>query len=63
VTLSTYGEEYNRTSYYDEYGRLIGQTHETDHGQPDVHPNPHHHIRDPKTGKVSPPLPGRHPAD
>jgi RHS repeat-associated protein len=57
------GEVYVRTTYYDEYGRQIGQTHETDHGEPKVHPSPHYHIRNPITGQVSGPLPGRHPAD
>ena len=56
------GETYKRTTYYDEYGRSTGQTHETSHGEPDVHPNPHHHLRDPKTGQQSGPIPGVHPS-
>jgi hypothetical protein len=56
------GETYKRTTYYDEYGRSTGQTHETAHGEPDVHPNPHHHLRDPKTGQQSGPIPGAHPS-
>jgi hypothetical protein len=49
---------YKRTTSYDEYGRQTGQTHETDHGEPEVHPSPHHHTRDPATGETSGPLPG-----
>lgn len=45
------GETYKRVSHYDEYGRMIGQTHYTDHGEPSVHPNPHHHRRNPVTGQ------------
>jgi filamentous hemagglutinin len=45
----------------DEYGRQVGQTHKTAHGEPSVHPNPHHHTRNPQTDKVSGPLPGLHP--
>jgi len=56
------GETYKRTTYYDEYGRSTGQTHETSHGEPDVHPNPHHHLRDPKTGQQSGSIPGVHPS-
>lgn len=55
------GETYERTTHYDEFGRSKGQTHRTDHGQPDIHPNPHHHTRNPKTGQESGPLPGTHP--
>ncbi|MGM5629624.1 hypothetical protein O2K51_01880 [Apibacter raozihei] len=29
---------------------MVGQTHYTSHGEPDIHPNPHHHKYDPKTG-------------
>lgn len=43
-------ESYRRVSHYDEYGRLIAQTHYTSHGEPDIHPNPHHHRYDPATG-------------
>jgi len=57
------GEVYKRTSYYDEYGRQTGQTHHTSHGEPAVHPDPHYHTRDVKTGEVSDPIPGTHPAD
>lgn len=56
-------ETYERTTYYDEYGRSVGQTHGTDHNEPEVHPNPHHHTRDPKTGQESGPKSGRHPND
>jgi hypothetical protein len=42
------GEVYERSTFYDEYGRSEGQSHPTDHGEPDIHPNPHHHLRDPK---------------
>lgn len=52
------GEVYERTTHSDEYGRQIGQTHKTTHGEPAIHPNPHHHIRHPKTGEVSDPFPG-----
>jgi hypothetical protein len=55
------GEVYERTTHYDEHGRSTGQTHKTDPGEPDVHPNPHHHKRDPKTGQQSGPIPGEHP--
>jgi filamentous hemagglutinin len=54
-------EVYERTTHYDEYGRQVGQTHKTAHGDPSIHPNPHHHTRNPKTGEVSGPLPGVHP--
>ena len=56
------GDMYERITHYDEYGRSIGQTHTTDHGQPDIHPNPHHHTRNPVSGEQSGPLPGPHPA-
>ncbi|MCY1033719.1 RHS repeat-associated core domain-containing protein [Corallococcus sp. BB11-1] len=52
------GEEYVRTSHYDAYGRLVGQDHPTAHGESGVHPNPHHHVRDPKTNSRSGPKPG-----
>ena len=55
------GEVYERTSHYDQFGRQTGQTHKTAHGEPAVHPNPHHHTRNPVTGEVSDPLPGVHP--
>ena len=55
------GEVYERTSHYDQFGRQSGQTHKTAHGEPAVHPNPHHHTRNPVTGEVSDPLPGVHP--
>lgn len=55
------GEVYERTSHYDQYGRQVGQTHKTAHGEPAVHPNPHHHRRNPVTCEVSDPLPGVHP--
>ncbi|AZE55487.1 Putative large exoprotein, ShlA/HecA/FhaA family [Pseudomonas synxantha] len=55
-------EVYERTTHYDEYGRSKGQTHMTDHGQPDVHPNPHHHVRDlEKNQNVRGARPGVHP--
>jgi RHS repeat-associated protein len=54
-------ETYERTTHYDEYGRSTGQTHRTSHGEPDVHPNPHHHTRDPQTGQRSGPQSGVHP--
>ncbi|WP_426733429.1 RHS repeat-associated core domain-containing protein [Myxococcus faecalis] len=54
-------EVYERTTHYDTYGRQVGQTHKTGHGEPAVHPNPHHHTRHPRTGEVSAPLPGVHP--
>jgi RHS repeat-associated protein len=58
------GEIYERTTHYDQYGRSTGQTHMTSHGEPQVHPNPHHHLRDPKTGSAVPPKirPGLHPS-
>ncbi|GEM_PF-1082216 len=43
---SSAGGTYHSTTHYDEFGRLIGQTHRTTHGRSD-HPNPHHHRRDP----------------
>lgn len=57
------GEVYERTTYYDDFGRSLGQTHYTSHGEPDVHPNPHYHLRDPITGQTFGPFPGIHPAD
>ncbi len=54
-------ETYERTTHYDQYGRQVGQTHKTDHGEPNVHPNPHYHTRNPVTGEVSNPNPGVHP--
>ncbi len=55
-------EFYERTTHYDEYGRSKGQTHMTDHGQPDVHPNPHHHVRDVERNQnVKGARPGVHP--
>jgi hypothetical protein len=48
---SSKGGTYHSTSHYDEYGRLIGQTHRTDHARPHDHPSPHHHRRNPKTGE------------
>jgi RHS repeat-associated protein len=57
------GEVYERTTQYDEYGRSTGQTHRTSHGEPSVHPNPHHHLRNPKTGQTTGPHPGVHPDD
>jgi RHS repeat-associated protein len=45
------GEVYTRVSHYDQYGRLIAQTHYTTHGQPSIHPNPHHHQYNPGTGR------------
>lgn len=55
-------EFYERTTHYDEYGRSKGQTHMTDHGQPDVHPNPHHHVRDlERNQNVKGARPGVHP--
>jgi RHS repeat-associated protein len=56
------GEVYDRTTYYDQFGRSIGQTHDTHHGEPSVHPKPHHHTRNPSTGETSGPKPGHHPA-
>ena len=55
------GEVYERTTYYDEFGRSTGQTHATDHGEPSIHPKPHHHTRNPITGQESGPKPGVHP--
>jgi len=62
------GSPYRRDTHYDEYGRQTGQTHHGSHGEPDVHPNPHHHRRDPATGqKIKNPedgtkiFPGPHP--
>lgn len=48
---SSAGGSYHSTTHYDEYGRLIGQTHRTDHGRAQDHPDPHHHRRDPVTGE------------
>lgn len=49
---STTDVPYHRTKHFDMFGREIGQTHRSHHGQPDpnskgYHPNPHHHRRDP----------------
>jgi RHS repeat-associated protein len=52
------GEVYKRTTHYDQFGRSVGQTHHTSHGQPAIHPNPHHHTRNPITGQSSGPKPG-----
>lgn len=57
------GEVYERRTFYDQYGRQVGQSHLTDHGEPEVHPNPHHHVRNPVTGQRSGPQPGLHPND
>jgi len=45
--ISTNSDEvYKRINYYDEYGRLKGQTHYSAHPvQQGYHPNPHHHRR------------------
>mgnify|MGYP006914514582 CR=1 FL=1 len=48
---SSAGGAYSSTTHYDEFGRQIGQTHNTDHGRPDNHPTPHHHRRDPRNGE------------
>jgi RHS repeat-associated protein len=62
------GQPYTHVSHYDDQGRLIGQTHYTDHGRSD-HTNPHHHVRDPATGeRMKSPngtrvWPGPHPAE
>lgn len=48
---SSKGGTYHSTSHYDEFGRSIGQTHRTNHGRPNDHPNLHHHRRDPITGE------------
>jgi RHS repeat-associated protein len=45
------GQPYQHVSHYDDQGRLVGQTHYTDHGRSNVHTNPHHHRRDPETGQ------------
>jgi RHS repeat-associated protein len=56
------GAIYERTTHYDEYGRSKGQTHMTDHGEPNVHPNPHHHLRNPNNGQnIKGARPGVHP--
>ena len=64
------GEVYKRVGHYDEYGRMIGQTHYTSHGEPAMHPNPHHHRRNPISRQqlVNPDngtkiWPGIHPAE
>jgi len=44
------GEIYDKTGHYDEHGRLVAITDRTAHGQPVLHPKPHHHRFDPKTG-------------
>jgi hypothetical protein len=44
------GEVYEKTGHYDEYGRQAGITDRTSHGEPNMHPNPHHHRFDPATG-------------
>jgi len=44
------GLPYRHVSHYDDQGRLVGQTHYTDHGRRD-HTNPHHHQRNPVTGE------------
>lgn len=64
------GEVYKRVSHYDEYGRMIGQTHYTSHGEPSIPPNPHHLRRNPISGQQLPNpdnrtkiWPGVHPAE
>lgn len=54
-------ETYAKTTFYDQFGREIGQEHCTDHGEPAVHPDPHHHTRNPITGQRSKALPGEFP--
>ena len=50
---------YRFDSFYDQYGRMTGQAHYTNHpnlgGMP--HPNPHHHVRNPHYGDRSVPNP------
>jgi hypothetical protein len=54
------GEVYRRETIYDQYGRRIGNNDYTNHGRPD-HANPHHHTRDPITGRRGDDTPGLHP--
>jgi hypothetical protein len=44
------GEVYEKTGHYDKHGRLVAITDRTAHGEPALHPNPHHHRFDPITG-------------
>lgn len=48
---SSAGGTYHQTTHYDEFGRLIGRTDRTSHGDAATHPNPHHHRIDPRNGK------------
>lgn len=54
------GEVYTRETIYDQFGRRIGNNDFTNHGRPD-HTNPHHHTRDPITGRRGDACPGLHP--
>ncbi|GAA4263239.1 hypothetical protein GCM10022255_105990 [Dactylosporangium darangshiense] len=42
--------EYNAAHEFDENGRLVRQSHWSDHSDPRLHPNPHQHVYDPVTG-------------
>lgn len=55
------GLPYQHVAHYDDQGRLIGQTHYTDHGRPQQHTVPHHHRRDPETGERLKSPPGSEP--
>ncbi len=44
------GQMYLHVTHYDEQGRMVGQTHYTNHGRGD-HTDPHHHRYDPNTGE------------
>ncbi|MCO6459130.1 MAG: hypothetical protein J5I93_27795, partial [Pirellulaceae bacterium] len=56
------GQVYPRETIYDDFGRRIGTNDLTDHGRPNVHPNPHHHPNTPFDPKQHGPVtPGLHP--
>ncbi|MBM3965743.1 MAG: hypothetical protein FJ308_11860 [Planctomycetes bacterium] len=56
------GGLYTRETIYDDFGRRIGNNDFTDHGRPNVHPNPHHHPNTPFDPKQHGPVtPGIHP--
>ena len=52
--------QYRSVSFYDEFGRLEGQTHYTTHPSlPGFHPDPHYHVRNVGFGDNS--VPGWQP--
>ena len=53
---------YERETVFDDFGRRAGNSDYTDHGRPDIHPNPHHHPNDPlNPSQHGPVTEGLHP--